>query len=34
VWNTADNTTVETWLGLGGERERYDYSIYPDFTAG
>lgn len=32
TWNTADNTTVEAALGLGG-RERYDYSIYPGFTA-
>lgn len=32
TWNTADNTTVEQVLGLDG-KERYDYSIYPGFTA-
>lgn len=30
TWNTLDNTTVETMLGLGDD-ERFDYSIYPGF---
>jgi hypothetical protein len=32
TWNTADNTTVESVLGLDGP-ELFDYSIYPTFTA-
>lgn len=32
TWNTADNTTVEAQLGLDGDSERFDYSIYPEFT--
>lgn len=30
TWNTLDNMTVETALGLGQD-ERFDYSIYPGF---
>jgi hypothetical protein len=32
TWNVLDNTTVETHLGLTGDDERFDYSIYPGFT--
>ena len=33
TWNTGDNLTVEQHLGLFGEYEKYDYSIYPNFDA-
>src|SRR5262249_54420657 len=33
TWNTDDNTTVEQVLGLDGEHERLDYSIYDGFDA-
>jgi len=34
TWNVLDNTTIEQVLGLAdGERERFDYSIFPNFDA-
>jgi hypothetical protein len=33
TWNTSDNTTVEQMLGLDGEHEELDYSIYDGFSA-
>lgn len=33
TWTLADTTTVEQQLGIDGDYERYDYSIYPRFSA-
>lgn len=33
TYDTTDNRTVEEFLGVGGDLEVYDYSIYPNFDA-